>query len=246
MEQIPKTIHYIWFGKNEKSKLIKKCIESWKKYLPGYEIIEWNEDNYDINKSKYIKEAYENKKYAFAADFARFDIIYNYGGIYFDTDVELLKPIPEEFLKYQGFMGMEGNKKAAPGLILASKTREMLMREILDKYENMEYKNNGENETVVDITTNILKEHGFVENGEKQQIANFVIFPSEYFCAYDFDTREFEITSNTISIHHYAFTWGSKKDKIIRKMKTIVRKIIGRKMYKNILNVKRKIFGIRN
>lgn len=245
MKQIPKTIHYIWFGKNEKSKLIKKCIESWKKYLPDYEIIEWNEENYDINKSKYIKEAYEAKKYAFAADYARFDIIYNYGGIYFDTDVELLKPIPEEYLEYKGFMGMEGNKKVAPGLILASAPKEELMKEILDEYKTKNYEMS-KNETVVNITTNILKKHGFEENGKKQQIENFVIFPSEYFCAYDFDIKEFEITSNTISIHHYTYTWGSKRSKLMIKIKMVIKKIIGKNAYRNILKIKRKIFGMRN
>lgn len=245
MEQIPKTIHYIWFGKKEKSKLIKKCIESWKKYLPDYEIIEWNEENYDINKSQYIKEAYEAKKYAFAADYARFDIIYNYGGVYFDTDVELLKPIPEEYLKYNGFAGMEGNNKVNPGLVLVAKQKNILIQEILDKYNEMSYLENT-NKTVVDITTEILRKHGFEENGKKQQIENFVIFPSEYFCAYDFDIKEFEITSNTISIHHYTFTWGSKRNKLIIKIKMAIKKIVGKDMYRNILKIKRKIFGVRN
>ena len=103
MEKIPHIIHYCWFGRNPKSELVLNCIESWKKYLPGYEIREWNEDNYDVTQVNFVKEAYENQKWAFVSDYVRFDVLYQFGGIYFDTDVELLKPIPEEILAKRAF-----------------------------------------------------------------------------------------------------------------------------------------------
>ena len=107
MEKIPHIIHYCWFGRNPKSELVLNCIESWKKYLPGYEIREWNEDNYDVTQVNFVKEAYENQKWAFVSDYVRFDVLYQFGGIYFDTDVELLKPIPEEILAKRAFTGFE-------------------------------------------------------------------------------------------------------------------------------------------
>ena len=96
---IPKIIHYCWFGRNSKSKIILKCIESWRKFMPDYEIIEWNEDNFNVKQNEYVKSAYNNKKWAFVSDYARMKVLYQYGGIYFDTDVELLKPIPSEYLE---------------------------------------------------------------------------------------------------------------------------------------------------
>jgi mannosyltransferase OCH1-like enzyme len=115
MEKIPHIIHYCWFGRNPKSELVLNCIESWKKYLPGYEIREWNEDNYDVTQVNFVKEAYENQKWAFVSDYVRFDVLYQFGGIYFDTDVELLKPIPEEILAKRAFTGFESTKLISPG-----------------------------------------------------------------------------------------------------------------------------------
>ena len=118
MEKIPHIIHYCWFGRNPKSELVLNCIESWKKYLPGYEIREWNEDNYDVTQVNFVKEAYENQKWAFVSDYVRFDVLYQFGGIYFDTDVELLKPIPEEILAKRAFTGFENTKLISPGLVM--------------------------------------------------------------------------------------------------------------------------------
>ena len=109
---IPKIIHYCWFGGNPLPPLAKKCIASWKKYLPDYEIRQWDESNYDVNKIPYIKEAYAAKKFAFVSDYARFDILYNYGGIYFDTDVEIISPL-DCIISAGSFMGCEN--KATPG-----------------------------------------------------------------------------------------------------------------------------------
>ena len=119
---IPKKIHYCWFGGNPLPALAKRCISSWKKYLPDYEIIEWNESNYDVHKIPYISEAYNAKKYAFVSDYARFDILYNHGGLYFDIDVEVLDSL-DDIIKDGPFMGIEQPKRGhednifvAPGL----------------------------------------------------------------------------------------------------------------------------------
>ena len=113
---IPKIIHYCWFGHNRKPALIKKCIESWKKFMPDWEIREWNEENYDVYKNQYIRNAYAQKKWAFVVDYARFDILNQFGGIFLDTDVELLRPIPEEILRNDAFTGFESPERVAPGL----------------------------------------------------------------------------------------------------------------------------------
>jgi len=243
--KIPKIIHYIWFGNKPKSDLILKCISSWKEKLPDWEFIEWNENNYNVNKAQYIKEAYDCGKYAFASDYARFDILYQYGGVYLDTDVELLKAIPDDFLEYDGFCGVEGNNKIAPGLVFATKPKNSLVKEIVDMYDYTSFFINGNQnlKTVVDYVTDIFRKYGFIENGKNQFVSNFKIFSVEYFCAFDFDIREFNITKNTISIHHYACSWGSKKKKIINKIKMLIKKIIGKNNYKKIVLKKRRAFN---
>ena len=140
---IPKIIHYCWFGGKPLPKLAKKCIASWKKFCPDYEIKEWNESNFDLNSCTYVKEAYDSKKYAFVSDYARFWILHRYGGVYFDTDVELLKSI-DDILADGAFMGVENfvaeqNKAKIsinPGLGIAAEPGMLIYQEILDFYHN--------------------------------------------------------------------------------------------------------------
>ena len=243
---IPKTIHYIWFGRGEKSDLINSCVAQNKNILANWKFIEWNEDNYNINACRYIKEAYEAKKYAFASDYARFDILYKNGGVYLDTDVELLKAFPNEYLLDEGFSGVESNNKIAPGLVFACKAKNPLVREILEDYQkdNFLMENGSYNlETVVDRVTRIFKRHGFQITGEKQELDGFLIYPCEYFCAYDFVTDEFDITSKTVSIHHYTATWVPLKSKIKKKIQKYIRIIFGKKIYLKLISIKRKIWG---
>ena len=159
---IPHKIHYCWFGHNRKPKLINKCIESWRRYFPDWEIIEWNESNYDVNKNQYIAEAYRQKKWAFVVDYARFDILNNRGGIFLDTDVEFLKPIPQEFLYYEAFTGFESEATVNPGLIYASVPKQDILIKIMSVYERKEFgsKVDGRMEKIVDIVTGVLKENG--------------------------------------------------------------------------------------
>lgn len=238
---IPKKIHYIWVGGNPKPEIVLKCIESWKKYLPDYEIIEWNESNYDINKNAYIKEAYESRKWAFVSDYMRFDILYTYGGLYFDTDVEMLKAFPGDILGRDSFTGMESAGRVAPGLIFACQPRNWLVGEMLASYKNDHFDVN-HIITVNMRMTEILVNNGFVQNGEFQVIKGFAIYPAKYFCGYDQDIREYDIQEETISVHHYAGTWKSSGLK--GKLRIVVKSILGKNNYRKLLKLKRKFIGI--
>lgn len=249
MNKIPKIVHYIWFGNNEKSELIQKCQISNSLYLNGWDVNEWTESNYEINSCAYAIEAYSKKYYAFVSDYVRFDILYKYGGVYLDTDVELLKEIPEEFLNNEGFTGVESNDKIAPGLIFACKAKNPIVMEILKDYKNDRFiLPDGElnKKTVCERVTDIFKKHGFVENGKIQDIEGIKVMSSEYFCAYDFITKEFDKTKNTVSIHHYSGTWVSKKQKLFNQFKMILKRVVGKKAFVKIVMLKRKFLGIRS
>lgn len=246
-ERIPHIIHYIWFGGGSKTELIKRCIKSWREKLPGWEIKEWNENNFDVESCTYMKQAYESKKYAFASDYARFAVLYEYGGIYLDTDVEVLKSFPEEMLENSGFAGVESNYKIAPGLVFACEPGNRLVKEILEVYQKEKFvlEDGRQNTmTVVEYVTKVFQKYGFLMNGKEQLIEGIRIYSCEYFCAYDFITREFSITDNTVCIHHYTATWASPKDKIVRKIKDSIKKVVGIEGYKRLIHIKRKLFGV--
>lgn len=217
---IPKKIHYCWFGRNPLPKSAKRCIASWKKYFPDYEIVEWNEDNYDVFKIEYTKQAYEAKKYAFVSDYARFDILYHEGGVYFDTDVEVIKSF-EDILINGAFMGCEidgandtkDDKRypcVNPGLGIAVAPGLGIYKEILDFYATELFlREDGaiNTETVVTKTTKILREHGLQDIQGVQSIAGITIYPKEYFNPLNNNTGELDKTEKTHSIHWYSMTW---------------------------------------
>lgn len=219
---IPKIIHYCWFGKNPLPPLALKCIESWKKYLPDYEIREWNEENFDVYIIPYTKEAYEAKKYAFVSDYARFWILYNYGGLYFDTDVEVIKNI-DDIIEKGPFMGREAgaymmgdNKAIAPGLGLGVIPYHKVYKKILQKYSTLQFIVNGKlNETtVVKYTSDVLDEFPIQKiTNEIDLIEDIYIYDPEYFCPINHSTNEISITNNTRTIHHYTATWKTKRQK---------------------------------
>ena len=233
---IPKIIHYCWFGGNPLPESAIKCINSWKKFFPDYEIKEWNESNYDVTKIPYIKEAYEAKKYAFVSDYARFDILYQYGGVYFDTDVEVIKSF-DDIIAKGGFMGQEAgatsgvnptsNKSgslepgavANPGLGIAVAPGLRLYREILDSYSTRHFiKGNGayDTTTICVYTTEVLKKYGYDETKEDiQEVAGITVYPPEYFCPYNVTSSKMNITENTRSIHWFSATWHTKLDDIV-------------------------------
>ena len=214
---IPKIIHYCWFGRNDMPKLARKCIKSWRKYLPDYEIKEWNEDNFDVFMIPYVKEAYEAKKYAFVSDYARFWILYKYGGLYFDTDVEIIRPM-NHIIERGAFMGCEGEASGAtggmppvaPGLGLGCNPGLGLYKEIMDFYETIHFVNKDGTlnvHTVVEYTTNILLKHGLKDTNEIQLCADIFIYPKDYFCPLSWQGHEMQMTNNTVTIHHFAGSW---------------------------------------
>lgn len=213
---IPKVIHYCWFGRNSLPPLAMKCINSWRRYLPDYEIKEWNENNFDVNIIPYTREAYEARKYAFVSDYARFWILYNYGGLYFDTDVEIIKPM-DRIIANGPFMGCETNVSVAPGLGLGAVSGMAVYKMMLDLYQNMHFHNQDGSlnlETIVSYTTNLFEQYGFNVADKIQTIEGIVIYPKEYFCPIDYQTQKMVITDNTVSIHHYAASWFTWKHRL--------------------------------
>lgn len=212
---IPKKIHYCWFGKNEIPQKDKKCIESWKKYCPEYEIIQWNEDNYDITKNNYMYEAYKNKKWGFVSDYARLDVIYNYGGIYLDTDVELVKPI-DDLLTNKFFCGFEDEGMVNFGIGYGAEKENLVVKSVLAEYENKSfYKEDGSLNLTPCPTyqTEVLKSYGLQCNGQKQVLSDEILVLSiESLCPKSFLTGEINCTKNTYGIHHFNMSWLSKED----------------------------------
>lgn len=223
---IPKIIHYCWFGGNPLPEDAKKCIASWKKFCPEYEIKEWNESNFDLNACDYIKEAYAAKKWAFVSDYARFAILYQYGGLYFDTDVEIIRPI-DDLIQKGPFMGLEKDaaSQANPGLGLAAAPGLGLYKELIDIYHQEHFVNAqraSEQKTVVQYTTELLVRKGLRQTPGIQCIDGIYIYPKEYFNPYDHNSGKIEITENTRSIHHYAASWcdhaSVRRGKIYKKL----------------------------
>lgn len=232
MSIIPKIIHYCWFGHNPLPKSAIKCISSWRKFFPDYEIKEWNEDNFDVNIIPYTAEAYEAKKYAFVSDYARIWILYKFGGVYFDTDVEVVKPM-DDLLTAHGYMGIERCFGAIihinPGLGCACEIGNHLCEEILAVYSKKHFKKpNGSYDFngIVPITTSVFKRHGLISLNEKQLICNMIVYPSEYFNPYDYTIDKLEITQNTRSIHWYGGSWTPFIKKVRLKIGIYIRKFI--------------------
>ena len=208
---IPKKINYCWFGKGEKSKLAVKCINSWRKYCPDYEIIEWNEDNFDVAMNGYTEMCYKEKKYAYLSDYARLLIVAEHGGLYFDTDVELIKS-PNELLSNDAFFGFENEEYVATGLGFGSVPHGIAIESMLAEYVPLL---NGTNGTIVcpRLNTKALIKLGLVQNGLEQKVCDAVIYSPSIFNPYDSATGKLNKTNETISIHWYAATWMSKRQK---------------------------------
>lgn len=236
---INKTIHYCWFGSNPKPKIVQKCIKSWRKFCPDFEIIEWNENNFDINICQYVKEAYDNKKWAFVSDYARFYVLNRFGGVYVDTDVELIKPI-DNFLQ-NNFTAFESCSAVATGLIMACNADNVLCKSMLEEYESDIFIVDGDLnlKTVCERVTDILVRNGLKLEDKTQDVLDFKIYDTSYFNPYNMNTGKIELKPNTISIHHYAGTWVSKKDKFRGNIYKFIYRFGGKKIAK----LARKIFG---
>jgi len=232
MEKIPKTIHYCWFGNNFLPELAQKCLASWKKYFPGYKINQWDESNYDVHKIPYISEAYNAKKYAFVSDYARFDILYEYGGIYFDTDVEVIRPF-DAVLENGGFMGFEEIGKVASGLGIGCNSGLGILYQIMQFYSTLRFVNDDGSynlHTVVEYATEILVQNGLEEKNEIQKLDGITVYPAEYFAPKSVRTGELNITGNTYSIHHYDASWVDKWERTYYECKRKACRLFGLKL----------------
>lgn len=234
--RIPKKIHYCWFGNSKKPYDVIKCIESWKKYLPDYEIIEWNEENFDIDNSiDYVKEAYKCKKWAFVSDYVRIVALYKYGGIYFDTDVEVFRNF-DELLKNNAFLGFESNDYVMTAVMGVSKEHH-LIKDFLRDYENRHFLREDntldmENTNVVALT-NILMKKGLMRNGRKQEIEDIVIYPQPFFSSNDIINIWNRYRKGIYAYHHCQASWykkiteKGKRDLLKHYLIGVARNIIG-------------------
>lgn len=229
---IPKKIHYIWLGGNPLPKIAEKCIESWKKYCPDYEIVRWDESNVDVDFCKYCRQAYDSKKFAFASDALRFDILAKHGGIYLDIDVELLKSL-DELLNNRLISGFENEEYINPGVLLGAEPNNEVILELVEEYKskNFETTPGMKNQvTVCTIFSNKIKDLGLVLNNTTQEKDGVKMYSTEYFCPKSMSNGKIYRTENTYSIHHYASTWVPKRVVFINKCKQLIKRIIGKKM----------------
>lgn len=226
---IPKKIHYCWFGRGEKTKLAKKCIESWKKFCPDYEIIEWNEDNFDVNFNAYTRMCYEQKKYAFLTDYLRLIIIQKYGGIYFDTDVEVVRSF-DPLLTDGAFFGFETDEYVNTGEGFGAEANHPLVQQMLSEYDQVLDGKHG-TKGCPHLNTEALIKHGLQQNGKIQKIGSAMIYPADYFNPYDDPTGILSRTENTYSIHWYGKSWLDKKTIFRSKVMKPVHRILGKDFF---------------
>lgn len=217
---IPKIIHYCWFGRGEKPKLAQKCIASWKRFCPDYEIIEWNEDNFDVNLNEYTSFTYEHHLYAYLSDYVRLWVVEQYGGIYFDTDVELISS-PQDLLVNNAYVGFESDEFINTGIGFGAIAHHPAIQVMLHAYDIREktefetdYKQNHKLRGSPRMNTYALTPYGLIQDGSYQTICGAVILPIEYLCPYDDVTGEINITEHTISIHWYSKSANGKLAKV--------------------------------
>lgn len=209
MTYIPKIIHYCWFGKNPMPDLVKNCIKSWKKYCPDYEIVEWNENNFDVHSNRFVEEAYQAKKWAFVADYVRLYAIYNVGGIYLDSDVELLRPL-DCFLSNKAFSGFE-TKDSPAAVVLGCRKGHSLIQEFMEYYENRPFiQQDGSYDMKPNtrIFTELMIQHGLRLNGKKQTVAECTFYPEIVFSPNNFRRIFCCYSARSYSVHHILGSWG--------------------------------------
>ena len=236
---IPKIIHYCWFGRNPLPELAQRCIASWRNFLPDYEIREWNEDNFDVNSIPYTAEAYRQKKYAFVSDYARFWIMYHYGGLYFDTDVEIICPM-DDIIERGCFMGFEVDPDGKntpgkyaprytfavnPGLGTGFSKGHPFLQKMMKLYATLTFQDAEMNpwlKTIVAYTTEALMEEGLKNVKGIQQVGDITVYPHEFFAPINVISGKLHVTPNTHTIHHYMGSWDIKNHSI----KDVIRNIM--------------------
>lgn len=211
---IPKIIHYCWFGGKPKPPLAEKCLKSWRKFCPDFEIREWNEGNFDIATAPlYVRQAYEAGRWAFVTDYVRLKALTEEGGIYMDTDVEVVKPFTP-YLHHQAFAGFESPARIQTGLLACEKDFP-LFREFLSHYDTAQYYNPDGTENIttnVEVLTALCEKYGFQGDDTYQVVKGFAIYPREYFCPVDFDTEKLHRTRKTVTIHWFAASWHTQEE----------------------------------
>lgn len=254
---IPKVIHYCWLGGNPKPESAQKCIASWRTYCPDYEIKEWNESNLDISANVYTRQAYEAKAWGFVPDYLRLWIVYTYGGIYLDTDVQMVRNF-DPLLNEAGFCGFEDDEHIAFGLGFGAEAGNRLLERQMHTYDGLRFVNEDGslNRTPSPVyTTAVMKAAGFRFNdGTVQRIDGFACYPPEYFCPKSFATGILKLTKHTFSIHQFDASWYSeeeqtqkrrywkeaKKDYWIHLPNRIARIVLGDKMVEKLKGLIRK------
>ena len=248
---IPKVIHYCWFGRNPLPESAVKCIESWRKFMPDYEIKEWNEDNFDVNVITYTAEAYSAKKYAFVSDYARFWILYHHGGVYFDTDVEVVAPM-DDIVEKGAYMGVEAMCKLVPeeldgfplinpGVGIGAPAGMEFYKKVLDYYGGLRFRTEDGRlnmSTVVVHTTTLLVNEGLQKHDDFQEVAGITIYPQDFFNPFDSLTGRLRKTKRTRSIHWYATSW-MEVDRCRQWLSRMSHRIFGHSLYR----LKRKLTG---
>lgn len=231
----PKIIHYIWFGNNPYPKKIEECIKSWHKYLPDYELKLWNEESFDLkNSCRFVQEAYKHKKYAFVSDYVRIYALYHYGGIYLDTDIEVVKKFDNDILDHVVTLGTdEGGFLTA---LMMSQKGHILFKTMLEFYESAKFVNDdGSFNMEVNNThiQNVLKEYGYNVTNTKQKLTHgIVIYPDDYFHARSLTSGKLNLTTNTYAIHWHTTTWVSFKTKLIKYFRlNVLVPLLGTKLY---------------
>ena len=226
---IPKIIHYCWFGGGEKPELAKKCIASWRKFCPDFEIREWNEDNCDYLAMPFMAEAYAAKNYAFVSDVMRLIVLEQYGGVYFDTDVEVLRDITP-LLNDEGFIGFENDRYVNSGQAMAMAAHQPVVQVMIEEYKKLHFvKPDGSIAPVgcPHLNTDVLERFGLGRNGQEQVVAGIHVYPADWFNPLDSTTGELNKTPNTYSIHWYSMSWLPKRVRLKAKLGRILRRVLG-------------------
>lgn len=229
---IPKIIHYCWFGRNKLPKKALKCINSWKKYCPDYQIVQWNENNFDVHMNAYTEYTYENKMFAFLSDYVRLMVVYQNGGIYLDTDVEIIERL-DGLLSNKAYFGFENDSFVQTGLGFGAEKNNIIVKAMLDEYEQLL---DGKHGTIgcPRLNTAALVKHGLVQNGSLQNIEGAVIYPADYFNPYDDPTGRLKMTKNTHSIHWYSKSWMDKKTVLRSELMKPIHRLFGKDVFHKV------------
>ncbi len=225
---LPKIIHYCWFGRGEKPVLAQKCIDSWRKFCPDFEISEWNEDNCDYLAMPFMMEAYAAKKYAFVSDVMRLIVLEQYGGVYFDTDVELVRDLAP-LMDDEGFIGFENDQYVNSGQGIAAMPHHPVVQAMIEEYRKLHFTSADGTINAVGcphLNTDVMERCGLVRNGKEQRVAGIHVYPAEFFNPLDSVTGKLTKTENTYSIHWYSMSWLPKSVQIRSRMGRMVRRIM--------------------